>query len=143
MNQYQRDMGYLVDMQTAISKIQRYTQGMSLDTFIANELVQDAVLRNITIIGEAVSKLSDAMTEKHPQVPWRNIAGMRNRVVHEYNGVNLKLVWNTVTQVIPDFLATIQALPVEENDGGDGAGGGASGGPVKPSKPRSSGPGMG
>lgn len=86
MNTAQRDSGYLADMQTAIAKIDRYTEGMAFDDFISNELVQDAVMRNITIIGEAVSKLSDSLTGRHPEVPWLNIAGMRNRLVHDYNG---------------------------------------------------------
>jgi uncharacterized protein with HEPN domain len=87
---------------------------MALDDFMTNELVQDAVLRNFTIIGEAVSKLSDSLTGSHPEVPWLNIAGMSNRLVHDYNGVNLKLVWNTVKRVIPGFLATIQSLQADE-----------------------------
>lgn len=114
MNTPQRDSGYLTDMQIAIAKIHRYTEGMTLEDFLLNELVQDAVLRNLAIIGEAVSKLSDSLTVQHPDVPWQNIAGMRNRLVHDYNGVNLRLVWNTVRQVIPSFLATIQALRAGE-----------------------------
>lgn len=62
MNAAQRDSGYLADTQTAIAKIDRYTEGMALDDFMSNELVQDAVLRNIAIIGEAVSKLSDSLS---------------------------------------------------------------------------------
>lgn len=144
MNATQRDSGYLADMQTAIAKIDRYTKGMALDDFMSNELVQDAVLRNIAIIGEAVSKLGDSITGSHPEVPWLNIAGMRNRLVHDYNGINLKLVWNTVKLVIPGFLATIQALQAGENDGGsNGSGGGVAGGPAKPRRPDSSGYGMG
>jgi uncharacterized protein with HEPN domain len=143
MKAAQRDSGYLADMQTAIAKIDRYTKGMALDDFMSDELVQDAVLRNIAIIGEAVSKLSDSLTGSHPEVPWRNIAGMRNRLVHDYNGVNLKLVWNTIKQVIPGFLATVQALQAVENDGGgDDSGGSAPGGPAKLRKPGSSGYGM-
>jgi len=79
-----RDAGYLVDIQTAIAKVNRYMHDMDFDAFLANELVQDAVLRNIAIIGEAVSKLSKELTEKYPDVPWVNISGMRNRLVHEY-----------------------------------------------------------
>lgn len=97
---------------------------MDLDAFLANELVQDAVLRNIATIGEAVSKLSKELTEKYADVPWVTISGMRNRLVHEYNGVNLKLVWNTIQFVIPSFSARITQIQQAQNDGGgDGAGG--------------------
>jgi uncharacterized protein with HEPN domain len=144
MTPSERDAGYLADMQTAAAKIQRYTDGFSVDDFMSSELVQDAVLRNIAIIGEAVSKLSDSTTGNHPEVPWRDIAGMRNRLVHDYGGVNLNLVWNTVQQVIPGFVKTVDALIVECDDGGgDGSGGGMAGGPSKPRKPGGTGYGAG
>ncbi|MDX9943615.1 MAG: DUF86 domain-containing protein [Azonexus sp.] len=115
MTKQVRDAGYLADIQTAIAKVNRYTNGMDLDAFIANELVQDAVLRNIAIIGEAVSKLSKELTEKHDDVHWLHISGMRNRLVHEYNGVNLKLVWNTIQTVIPSFSARITQIQQAQN----------------------------
>ncbi|WP_306603083.1 DUF86 domain-containing protein [Azonexus sp.] len=110
MKAVQRDAGYLDDILLAIGKINRYVNGMDLADFVANDMAQDAVLRNIAIIGEAVGKLSKDLTARYPEVPWINISGMRNRLVHEYNGVNLKMVWNTIQQVLPDFHATIQAI---------------------------------
>lgn len=136
MSKQVRDADYLMDIQTAIAKVNRYTQGMDLDAFVSSELVQDAVLRNIAIIGEAVSKLSNELTKMHSDVPWVNISGMRNRLVHEYSGVNLKLVWNTIQSVIPSFSARIaQIQQAPNNGGGDGAGGGAAGGPPRDTKP--------
>ncbi len=108
-----RDQGLLVDIETTIHRIHRHTAGMSLEDFLSSELVQDAVIRNVAIIGEAASRLSDATTEAHPEIPWRNIAGMRNRLVHDYNGVNLKLVWNTIQNVMPGFLAAVQVILAE------------------------------
>lgn len=110
MNTNLRDNGYLADMEHAIAKIHRYTAGITLDDFMGNEMVQDAVLRNIVIIGEATSKLSKDLTSRYPEIPWVNISGMRNRLVHEYNGVNLKMVWNTIQQVIPEFLSKIRSI---------------------------------
>jgi uncharacterized protein with HEPN domain len=115
MSNPNRDNGYLVDIQTAIARVNRYTQGMSIEEFVTNDLVQDAVLRNIGIIGEAVAKLSKELTVKHPGVPWGDISGMRNRLVHEYNGVNLKLVWNTIQKSIPVLLAEVIRIQQEEN----------------------------
>lgn len=136
MTKQVRDVDYLADIQTAIAKVNRYTHGMDLDAFVSNELVQDAVLRNIAIIGEAVSKLGKELTEKHSDVPWVNISGMRNRLVHEYNGVNLKLVWNTIQTVIPSFSARVtQIQQAQNNGGGDGTDGSASEGPSA-NKPR-------
>jgi uncharacterized protein with HEPN domain len=136
MSKLVRDADYLTDIQAAIAKINRYTQGMDLDAFMSSELVQDAVFRNIAIIGEAVSKLSTGLTKIHSDVPWVNIAGMRNRLVHEYSGVNLKLVWNTIQSVIPSFSARIAQIQQAPNDGGgDGTGGGAAGGPPRDTNP--------
>ncbi|MDP1734449.1 MAG: DUF86 domain-containing protein [Sulfuritalea sp.] len=136
MSKLVRDADYLTDIQAAIAKINRYTQGMDLDAFMSSELVQDAVLRNIAIIGEAVSKLSNELTKMHSDVPWVNISGMRNRLVHEYSGVNLKLVWNTIQSVIPSFSIRIVQIQQALNDGGgDGTGGGAAGGPPRDTKP--------
>jgi uncharacterized protein with HEPN domain len=113
-----RDNDYLADIQTAIAKVDRYTHGMDLHAFLANELVQDAVLRNIAIIGEAVSKLGKDLTERHPDVPWANISGIRNRLVHEYNGINLKLVWNTIQIVIPSFSTKVTQIQHALSDAG-------------------------
>jgi uncharacterized protein with HEPN domain len=113
-----RNIDYLADIQTAITKVDRYTHGMDIHAFLANELVQDAVLRNIAIIGEAVSKLGKELTERHPDVPWANISGMRNRLVHEYNGINLKLVWNTIQIVIPSFSEKVRQIQQAQSDGG-------------------------
>lgn len=111
MNKSARDIDYLADIQKAISKINRYTSNMqSLSDFVVDELVQDAVLRNIAIIGEAVKKLDKSLTTLHPDVPWGNIAGMRNRLVHDYNGVNLSHVWNTVKKVLPGFSGKIAEI---------------------------------
>lgn len=137
-----RDNGCLTDIQIAIGKINRYTKGMNLESFVANDLVQDAVLRNVAIIGEAVAKLSAGLTASHPEVPWVNISGMRNRLVHDYNGVNLKLVWNTVEKVIPDFLASVKAIQneIKDDGGGDGSGGSIAGARSAQNKPKSPSP---
>ena len=130
MNSLLRDIGYLEYIQTAIAKICRFTQDQSREQFLSDDRTQDAVIRNVEIIVEAVSKLSDDLKTKYPAIPWKDISGMRNRLIHEYNGVNLNIVWNTVQKTLPEFLVAISLIRSSENDGGgDGSGGGMAGGP--------------
>jgi len=87
----------------AIKKIEKYIQGIEEETFKKNDLVQDGVIRQIEIIGEAVKRLSDDITSQSPQVPWQDIAGMRDKLIHDYFGVDIDTVWLTVQKDIPEF----------------------------------------
>lgn len=100
----------LEDMREALAKIFTYTQGMDEHAFIQNNLVVDAVLRNIEVIGEAASKLPDAFAADHPDVEWRKIVGMRNRLIHGYFGTSLKLVWQTIQTNLPDLYSKLNQL---------------------------------
>lgn len=102
-----RDRDYLEHIQDAIGKIQRYVAGMSEAGFMADDLVQDAVIRNLEIIGEAVTNLSPELKARHDDVAWGEISGMRNRLIHGYVTVNLQIVWDTVEKVLPGFLAEV------------------------------------
>ena len=93
-------IGHILD---SIHLIQEYTNQLSLDDFLASTQVQDAVIRRIAIIGEAVKNLSYELRQAHPDVPWRQIAGMRDIVIHEYFGVDLELTWRTVQNDLPEF----------------------------------------
>lgn len=87
---------YLEDISEACVKIARFCEGMDETAFAADEMVQDAVLRNLEVIGEAVKRLPAAWKEAEPQIPWRDIAGFRDVIAHAYFGVDLGLVWSIV-----------------------------------------------
>jgi uncharacterized protein with HEPN domain len=87
----------------AILDIKRFTKGLTKKEFLENREKQYAVLRALEIIGEATKNLSKELKAEHPDVQWSDIAGMRDRLIHQYFGVNLELVWATVKKSVPEL----------------------------------------
>jgi len=104
----------LEDLIESIEKIQRYTKDLTFDEFLENELVMDGVVRNFEIIGEAANKISDDVHQKYPEVPWRQIVGFRNRIVHEYFGVDYEIVWNIKEENLENLKLLIQEILNQE-----------------------------
>ena len=97
------DKIYLLHILESINLIEKYSQGLTYAEFLKNPMIQDAILRRLEVIGEAVKKLSDDLKKKYPEIPWRDIAGMRDKLIHHYFGVDLKIVWNTIKKDIPQL----------------------------------------
>lgn len=108
-----RDEAYLTDIQTAGRRVMMKTEGMSLEQFEADEDMQDIVIRQIGIMGEAARNLSDNFKELHWQVPWHEITGMRNRLVHDYTQIDFNKIWKTVKEDIPKLIQQIDDLLAE------------------------------
>jgi uncharacterized protein with HEPN domain len=104
---------YLCHILNAIHKIERYLAGMDKETFLLDDRTQDAVIRNIEIIGEASANIIrkyPEFTEEYGDVPWEFAYGMRNRLAHGYSEVNLEVVWNTTVKSLPLLKAQISAI---------------------------------
>jgi len=105
-----RDDAYLLDMLLATRKVRDFTQNVTEEQFRSDELTQNAVMRQIQIIGEAARKVSLQYQQEHPEVPWQGIIGMRNRLVHEYFRIIPERVWDVAEQDIPELIRLIEPL---------------------------------
>lgn len=108
---------YLLHIRDAIDRILRYT-GEGRDVFLGDSMIQDAVLRNLEILGEASKRVSEPLRKQAPEIPWREMAGMRDKLIHDYFGVDLSLVWDVVASELPnarDHLSRLMTELADEN----------------------------
>lgn len=111
-----RDEAYLLDMLLAARDAQNFARGLTREQFQASRLHQVAALKALETIGEAASRVSEPLRATHPQIPWREIIGTRNRLVHAYFEVELDEVWDTVQNDLPPLIAALERLvPPEES----------------------------
>jgi uncharacterized protein with HEPN domain len=105
-----RDDATLLDIVNAAHLIQTFIQDMTQEAFLGDLKTQSAVLHQITVIGEAVKRLSQAFRERHPILPWSLMAGMRDHLIHGYDAIDLDEVWKTATCDMPEVLIKIEPL---------------------------------
>src|SRR5512138_194075 len=111
-----RDDAYLLDILIAARKALKFVEGIDRNNFEDNELVQNAVMRPLEIIGEASAKISKEFRKTHPDIPWREMVGLRNRLIHEYFRINFGAVWDTINKDLPALIEIIEPLVPKEDE---------------------------
>ena len=97
------DLAYIEHILDGISRIQKYTKGISYQEFENSEMIQDAVIRNFEVIGEATKNISSMLVLSISEIPWREMAGMRDKLIHDYMGVEISVIWKTCQEDIPEL----------------------------------------
>lgn len=101
---------YLQDILGAMVAIEQFVEGISFDEFKTDDKTSSAVIRKLEIIGEAAKQIPEEIRNKYPLIPWKEMAGMRDRLIHFYFGIKYELVWQTIKDIIPQVKPTIQEI---------------------------------
>jgi len=116
---FQDDQALLLDMQIAAEQALSHAEGVDWAAFDSSALIQDAVSRQVQVIGEAASRVSPAFRDSHPAIPWHRIGGMRHRLVHDYRSIRRDVLWDAVQKWIPQLLGSLAPLiPAEPPEEG-------------------------
>jgi uncharacterized protein with HEPN domain len=113
----QREMAdYLDDILSAIADIEEFTRGMHYDTFAKDKETANAVIRSLEVLGEATKRIPASFRQKYPDIPWSKMAGMRDVLIHDYMGVDLKTVWKVTQGRLPELRLSLEKLISPKRD---------------------------
>ena len=101
---------YIQDIVDSVEKIMDYTKGLSFEQFSSDQKTVDATIRNFEIIGEATKNLSDKTKSSYQDIPWKEMAGMRDKMIHDYSGVDLDIIWKTTKERLPELKKSLEEI---------------------------------
>ena len=101
---------YLDDIRDAIAEVEEFTCGMDYESFAADKKTVNAVIRSLEVLGEATKQIPALFRKKHPEIPWSKMAGMRDVLIHDYMGVDLRTVWNVVRDRLPELRSSLERI---------------------------------
>lgn len=110
MSKKKRDKDFIGDIQEAIEMVRLYTKGLTYRKFLDDRKTRDAVVRNFEVIGEASKNISAVFKAKYPEVPWKKLAGLRDKLIHFYLGIDYKIVWNIAKKELPGLRKQIKEI---------------------------------
>jgi len=106
-----RELGdYVQDIVEALGEVEDFTSGMQFEDFVKDKKTINAVVRSLEVIGEAAKKIPDSLRAEHPGIPWKRMAGMRDKLIHEYFGIDLEIVWEVINNELPPVRPLIQTV---------------------------------
>ena len=106
-----RELGdYIQDILEAIVEVEDFTKGMKFEDFLGDKKTVNAVVRSLEIIGEATKKIPNSMREKYSEIPWKWMTGMRDKLIHEYFGIDLEIVWEVINNELPPIKPLIREI---------------------------------
>jgi len=104
---------YILDVLSSIQEIGEFTKDMNFEEFIKDRKTVNAVIRSLEVMGEAVKKIPVEIRDRYPEIPWKYIAGMRDKLIHEYHGVDLEIVWEVVKKEVPPLKQLFEKILTE------------------------------
>lgn len=110
MSKKRSDKDFIGDIQEAMKAVALYTKGLTYKAFLEDRKTQDAVVRNFEVMGEAAKNISPAFRGKYPDVPWKEISGLRDKLIHFYFGIDYKIVWNITRKSLPKLRKQIKTI---------------------------------
>jgi len=110
------DVEYLNDILEGMEQVAEYIAGLTRDEFMQDRKTTDAVVRNLEIVGEASKALSGSLRDRHPEVPWKSLAGVRDKMIHHYFGLNYDIIWTIAAEQFPRLSPLIRAIVEKANE---------------------------